>query len=915
MRPTRMTIVLMMMALGSFGALLGVFAQDRRTPWPSSAVGSPVPTSSAVLEALPIKDGSSAAQPTQAPAMMSATPIGVVIHAEPAAGSLPMPREQPTPVTMPAPSDTSVTPIGVVSHPAPAAGNLPLPREEPIVRTASAVVDNALVRVSMPAKLPAELPAEPHKTAVTLPKAKTPSLASKPLKSTIDATVAPVPIVNPVDQSKKRNEVVAVAQQPPLPAPPEVLPPPRKAAAPLDGVPPLPMFTDAAPNPPRMNEKPAAAAAKKTEPTAIETPRAGKAAAPSAIVDQPKVAAPLKGPTVPPLPQFTEVPKTGAPPPSEPSIPPLPMLADIPKIGSSEPNPGASPSVPSVPKAEAPAEKNSAQPPGNFIDAKPLVPNITVKPTPVAVPAAPPELPTPAPLPVPVAAQPVDVKALVAKEKPPAFQIVRPRRVETPTQVAPPPALIDAPRAVQVPLASSSAQVTVEKRGPSVLRDGVAASYQIIVRNRGESASGPITVIDELPPQARQVGGDPAPQQLGDKALWTLPPLPAHSETLLQLKLQATGSGEFVGQTTVFVSAATATTRAQLQHNPEATTVAAGQMGALVRGPVGGAVGQTIVFDVQVTNRGKQPAVNLVLHAQLGDGLTHPAGNKIEADVGDLAPGASKTFKMPTTAVRSGRHTVEVKITAAGGLEARAQGSVLITGNGLSIQLAPTSRLLLDRDGDIRIDVTNLQAEGLRNVQIADTLPDDLQFVAASDRGIYQASTRRVQWLIDALPPGETRSLTLRVQGKKPGQFAQEVSASAESMPATQVQGMVQVEGYANLNLKVTPREQPIGVGKETVCEVRIQNLGNLAAGGVQLRVELPPGLASGYVQGPTAHRVQGRTLIFEPIAKLPAQTQAVYHLGVAARAAGDQRIRAQVVTDQESAPVVREAPLQVYRE
>src|SRR4029434_10816282 len=146
-----------------------------------------------------------------------------------------------------------------------------------------------------------------------------------------------------------------------------------------------------------------------------------------------------------------------------------------------------------------------------------------------------------------------------------------------------------------------------------------------------------------------------------------------------------------------------------IERDPEATAVSAGPLGIAVRGPVGGAVGQPVVFEVQVTNRGKQWLSNLVLHGKMSEGLSHSSGNNIEADIEDLAPGVSKIYKMPTIATRSGRQSIEVRITAAGGAEAKDQACVVIAGGGLSIQTPPTSRLPLDRDGDLRIEVTNLQ--------------------------------------------------------------------------------------------------------------------------------------------------------------------------------------------------------------
>jgi len=523
----------------------------------------------------------------------------------------------------------------------------------------------------------------------------------------------------------------------------------------------------------------------------------------------------------------------------------------------------------------------------------------------IVPPDAPPTLPATAP--VKIQEKPA------APARPPAFLLVKPRRTEVPPVPAP-PALADQPGVHETPLASSTAQVSVEKRGPAVLRQGVLATYQIVVRNRGAAASGPVTVFDELPRLAKLVTGDPAPSQLGDKVIWTLPPLPANSETHLKLELQATGTGEFVGNTTVFVSAAMATTRAKFQRDTAAKTVSAGPLGIQVRARSGGIVGQQVIFEVQVVNQSKQKLTDLVLHAKLGDGLSHPAGNHLEADVGDLAPGASKTVNMPATAVRAGRHAVDVKITAAGGIEAEAQTIVPVVTDGLSIKLAPTTRLLLDRDGDVRIDVTNHHAEGLRNVTIVDTLPESVQFVTASDRGIYQPVTRTVQWLIEDLAPGETRSVAVRVQGKTPGQFPKEVSARAETLPGTRVQSVVQVEGFSDLALRITPRDHPLEMGRETVCEVRVQNFGNVAAGNVQIQVEVPAGIRLGYIQGPTTHRMQGRTLTFEPIAKLAARSQAVYHVGAIAQADGDFRIRAQVTSDQNRAPIVRETALVVYR-
>ncbi|MCS7044770.1 MAG: hypothetical protein NZO58_00285 [Gemmataceae bacterium] len=502
-----------------------------------------------------------------------------------------------------------------------------------------------------------------------------------------------------------------------------------------------------------------------------------------------------------------------------------------------------------------------------------------------------------------------------------------PRLENNPAWVAPPPAVVDLPRpnAVERPsgppppssaAAKTSGAITVEKHGPAALRQGRAAAYQIVVRNRGTTATPPLCVVDDLPPGARLAKSDPPAGQGEDKVFWTIASLPPGAETVLRLEVEGGSPGDFQGDTTIYASTVRVATKTKVLASIAATPVAAPPLKIELRGPTTASVGRSLVFEIQITNQSKQVMTELLLSAKLGEGLTHPAGNHIEADVGDLSPGASKTVKMVTTAVRVGRHRVEVKVAAGNGAEATAQTEVAIgeEASGLSLQLAPTTRLLVDREGELQLNVANRGTQILRNISIQATLPEGLVYLGADHRGIYQPSSRTVHWLLDELALGENRGLVVRVQGKTPGQLAVECSGRTEGAAEVRARGLVTVDSHANLVLQVTSRDDPLEVGKETIIEVRVQNYGS-AAKGVRVQVDLPPGLAPTYIQGPTAQHVQGRTLTFEPIAQLPAQSQAVYHVGVAAKSAGDWRIRTQVWADPNGTVAARETALRVYRD
>jgi hypothetical protein len=55
--------------------------------------------------------------------------------------------------------------------------------------------------------------------------------------------------------------------------------------------------------------------------------------------------------------------------------------------------------------------------------------------------------------------------------------------------------------------------------------------------------------------------------------------------------------------------------------------------------------------------------------------------------------------------------------------------------------------------------------------------------------------------------------------------------------------------------------------------------------------------------------------VIFASLPKLKPQGQAVYYVTALAQAAGDRRFRAQVVSDQDMMPLVREEQTFVYRD
>lgn len=625
-------------------------------------------------------------------------------------------------------------------------------------------------------------------------------------------------------------------------------------------------------------------------------------------VDTPKVSTPPQPPPMPPGPAIKAMPT---------ETPPAPLMV-LPPTDTQPREKVTAPSGPAVPPAPVPLP-NSPEP--RLPAPQPLAP-----PTAVDMKLAP-DLPAPRPV---VSAQAADLNPAPASPKP--FILVNPihRRANNtaplPLEQAPAlaserllapalPVAQTSPLAQASPLALGSMapgqvtpQVTIEKRGPTSLRAGEPLQFYIIVRNIGPTTANQIRVEDEVPPGTRVTYADPPPVAQSDRVTWVISALPPGSERKLKIELQAQGGGELVGTTSVVVAATTGTR----------TRVSQDSLAVTVKETTSVPVGFAVTFEVQVTNHSKQTVTGLVLHGRLTPGLSHPAGKEIEADVGDIGPGVTKTFKMPVTAVQPGRQAVDVKISAHNGLEALGQGTVQVTpaaGAGLSIRQIPSGKLLLDREADLQIEVTNNQTRGMKNVAVLDLLPDGVEFISASDRGLYRPDARLAHWLIDYLAPGQSRILTVRVQPKSAGHFDNGLAVRTDTQQEISGSSRLEVQGVSDLVVKVTDRDSAVEVGKAAVYEISVTNQGSAPATGIQVRATVPSGMDTGDARGPTQYRVDGKDVIFASLAKLPPQGRAVYYVSALAQAPGNQRFRAQVSSDQDVTPIAREERTFVYRD
>ena len=81
---------------------------------------------------------------------------------------------------------------------------------------------------------------------------------------------------------------------------------------------------------------------------------------------------------------------------------------------------------------------------------------------------------------------------------------------------------------------------------------------------------------------------------------------------------------------------------------------------------------------MQVKNDGSGPATGVLVRDRLPAGLKHEQGGFIEAELGTLGPGETKSLSLQTTAVQAGRQVNQLVVTAEGGFQVGAEAAVLV---------------------------------------------------------------------------------------------------------------------------------------------------------------------------------------------------------------------------------------------
>jgi hypothetical protein len=295
----------------------------------------------------------------------------------------------------------------------------------------------------------------------------------------------------------------------------------------------------------------------------------------------------------------------------------------------------------------------------------------------------------------------------------------------------------------------------VQQKLPAEVDPDNLIPVEVRVKNTGKSAAEAITVTDVPRAGVELVSSEPPAVRASGTLGWHIGRLGPGEEKVIRVRMKR----------------AAGATDPQFMHTVEVTFQATGRntAEAPVRQPVvqldvagagAATVGTPATLRLTVANPGPGPVRDIVLVTALPDGLAHSAGSDLEKNLGTLEAGQSRVIPLTVTPKKVGELAVRFKLSARGMKDAVEQTAKFTAAPPpITLAAVQSATVEVEKPALFELVVSNDAAEIRPGVEVRITLPKEVTFVRATDRGAYDTATRTVRWDLGSVKPGEKRGV------------------------------------------------------------------------------------------------------------------------------------------------------------
>ena len=328
---------------------------------------------------------------------------------------------------------------------------------------------------------------------------------------------------------------------------------------------------------------------------------------------------------------------------------------------------------------------------------------------------------------------------------------------------------------------STRPQLVVKTSAPGRVLIGEDVKLSITISNPGSGTASGVVLSERIPAGLRHVSGSDLEYEVGD--------LKPGATKKLELTLTAARAGKIVN---VLTARGEGNLRAEDRTTFE---ILAPALDIAVKGSKRRYLEREATYELSVANPGTAAAEGVELVAYLPTGLKFVSANNAgyyeEADrsirwrLQELPTGETGTVQMVAMPIEEGQHKLRLKGTAKKGLAVEKEQPLSVEGITAIMFEAVDVQDPIEVGGETtyEIRVLNQGSKAATNVQVAVTLPHQMQAVAAEGPTRHVVDRNRIVFDgLSRLAPKADITYRVRVKGLQPGDLRASVKVKTNEM-------------------------------------------------------------------------------------------------------------------------------------
>ena len=447
-----------------------------------------------------------------------------------------------------------------------------------------------------------------------------------------------------------------------------------------------------------------------------------------------------------------------------------------------------------------------------------------------------------------------------------------------------------------------SSVLLVEKYGPQQVNVNQPFEYKLVVTNLTDQELGSVMVNDAFPQGFEIASTTPVfPASDIRSGKWVIGTMAPNESRTISVMGSATGPGVI-----------SSCTQASYDRSMcMVTTVVQPGLQLELMAPAEVLVCDDIVVMYRLCNPGTGDATNVKVSAAYPEGLVDADGSKmLNKTFPKLAPGQCEEFSVALTAEKAGNYTHVGMAKADADLSSNARNmNTIVRQPELRIECAKAKDVFVGRQGSNSITVSNVGDYVSANTVLRARMSDNMGFIRASNNGMNDAekSPDLVTWNLGDLAPGQSVTVNMTLRTLDIG--TAEVTARAEGVCAPEVACSTEadIKGIPAVLLEVVDENDPVVVGENEIYTITATNQGSAEDTNIRIVGILTSNTQFVSASGATTGTLQGNRVVFEPLASLDPDDDAVWKIVVKSVSAGNVRFRVTMHTDQLGATPVEE--------